>query len=413
MQRIEIREVSKSFDIYPSPMDRLKDLLWLQSKKSTFQALKNISLRVRDGEAFAIIGQNGSGKSTLLQIIAGVQTASQGSVTVNGRVAALLELGAGFNPEFTGRDNVLLNGALMGIGRSEMEARLPLIESFAEIGDFIDNPVKTYSSGMYVRLAFASAINVDPDVLIVDEALAVGDAYFQLKCISKIKEFRKKGKTILYVTHDTQSVKNICDRAIWINDGIDMAMGGATEVVDLYEDFMRKKSAVSVASISEEVNKQPGVPVKNNFTPTKAGEILSVTMDNERLHKGELRKCSYLEKLCFAIEFETYINLPGLVAGLAIFDSEENYVCGLNTKLDGINIEGRCGIHKIDLVFPNIRLCPGTYSLDVGLFEDNAVVNIDYWKRFSSLLVIHEAYLGEGTVILEHLWRVDEQYGQI
>lgn len=404
MARIHVEGISKKFNIYPSPMDRLKDLLWMRSKKTVYTALDNISFDVLDGEAFAIIGQNGSGKSTLLQIIAGVQQSTSGIVSVNGRVAALLELGAGFNPEFSGRDNVYLNGSLMGISRSEMEERMPLIESFAEIGDFINKPVKTYSSGMYIRLAFASAINVDPDILIVDEALAVGDSYFQLKCIAKIKQFRQQGKTILYVTHDTQSVKNICDRAIWIDHGSQMSIGQSTEVVNRYEDFMRQKTSKSVANNSMDLSHEEK-SMRAKHDNYKAGVISIVELNDAPITSDAPMVIDYLDTIRLNIEFELYIDIDNVVVGLAIFDAEDMYVCGLNTKLDQFSVPGTKGVHSVELLLPKLRLCPGTYRVDVGIFEENGVVNIDYLKRCVSILVINSVYLGEGTVILEHTWK--------
>ena len=218
---VDFRGVSKSYPIYSSPSDRLKELLFLNRKTfhRDFWALHDISFNIRRGETFCVIGENGSGKSTLLQIIAGILQTTKGQATVHGRVAALLELGSGFNPEFSGRDNVYLNGAILGLSRKEMDRKFSEIERFAEIGDFIDQPVKTYSSGMAVRLAFAVAIHVDPEILLVDEALAVGDIYFRQRCMRKVHELRERGITIVFVSHAIGDVKSIGDRAMWLNAG--------------------------------------------------------------------------------------------------------------------------------------------------------------------------------------------------
>ncbi len=211
---IEVSHVTKQYKLYDKPMDRLKESLGLSRKKryKEIYALKDVSFNVRRGECVGIIGTNGSGKSTILKIITGVLNPTEGSVAVRGRISALLELGAGFNQEYTGLENIYVNGTVMGFSREEVDARLNDIISFADIGDFINQPVKTYSSGMFVRLAFAVAINIDPEILIVDEALSVGDVFFQAKCYHKFEEFKKAGKTILFVSHDLGSVAKYCDR---------------------------------------------------------------------------------------------------------------------------------------------------------------------------------------------------------
>jgi ABC-type polysaccharide/polyol phosphate transport system ATPase subunit len=243
---VEFRQVYKAYPIYSSPKQRLKEFASLgrRSFHQDFWALRDISFEIPPGESFCVLGENGSGKSTLLQIVAGILRPSSGSVQVRGRVAALLELGAGFNPEFTGRNNVYLNGAILGLRRAEIEERFPLIEEFAEIGDFIDRPVKTYSSGMLVRLAFAVAIHVDPEILLVDEALAVGDIYFRQRCMRKIHELRERGVTILFVSHATADVKAIGDRAMWLDGGSIREIGPTEGVVTKYLAAMLEKDSV-------------------------------------------------------------------------------------------------------------------------------------------------------------------------
>jgi ABC-type polysaccharide/polyol phosphate transport system ATPase subunit len=233
---VEFNGVSKAYPVYDSPRNRLVELLTFgaYSRHRKFLALDNLSFTVAPGEVFCIVGANGSGKSTLLQIVAGVMSPSSGEVRVAGRVAALLELGAGFNPEFTGRDNVYLNGTVHGFSKREIDRRFAEIETFAEIGEYIDRPVKTYSSGMVVRLAFAVAISVEPEVLIVDEALAVGDTYFRHKCMRRVHELKARGTTILFVSHAVADVKAIGDRALWLERGRLMALGGVDDVVERY-----------------------------------------------------------------------------------------------------------------------------------------------------------------------------------
>lgn len=236
MTAVQLHEVSKSYAIYDSPGNRLKELATLNRCHfhRDFWALRDLSFEIRRGETFCIIGENGSGKSTLLQLIAGILQPTSGDLAVNGRVSALLELGSGFNPEFTGRDNIYLNGSILGFSNREIDQRYGEIAAFAEIGDFIDQPVKTYSSGMVVRLAFAVAIHVDPEILLVDEALAVGDIYFRQRCMRKVHELRARGITILFVSHAIGDVKALGDRTLWLENGQVKELGDTDMVVARY-----------------------------------------------------------------------------------------------------------------------------------------------------------------------------------
>jgi lipopolysaccharide transport system ATP-binding protein len=247
---IKVSDVTKLFSIYDKPVDRLTNILFgrEQSKKEQFVALKNVSFSIKKGQTVGILGKNGSGKSTLLQIICKTLTAESGRVDVTGRIAALLELGTGFNPDFTGRENVYLNARVLGLGKREIESRFDDILAFAEIGDFIDRPMKTYSTGMFVRLAFAVAINVSPDILIIDEALAVGDARFQAKCFDKIREIKEGGATILFVTHDVGSIRQLCDNAIWLDGGEVRMIGDVLGVTSKYMEFMFQDEETDAAS---------------------------------------------------------------------------------------------------------------------------------------------------------------------
>jgi lipopolysaccharide transport system ATP-binding protein len=242
---VAFSRVSKSYSIYGAPGDRLKELATFNQRRfhQDYWALRDVSFEIQRGETFCVVGENGSGKSTLLQICAGILQPTAGEVTVNGRVAALLELGSGFNPEFSGRDNVYLNGAILGLSTKNMDQRFPEIEAFAEIGEFISQPVKTYSSGMVVRLAFAVAIHLDPEILLVDEALSVGDVYFRQRCMRKVHELRARGITILFVSHSTGDIKALGDRALWLERGNPMALGKTDLVVTKYLAAMAAKDA--------------------------------------------------------------------------------------------------------------------------------------------------------------------------
>jgi len=245
MAAVSLTGISKRYNIYERPVDRLKEMLW-RNKRSfhrEFWAVRNVDLQCQAGKTTALIGPNGSGKSTLLQIMAGVITPTTGQVNITGRVTAILELGAGFQPEYTGRENVMLNGMILGISREEMLKRLDTIAEFADIGDFFDQPVKSYSSGMVVRLAFAVATTVDPDVLLVDEALAVGDMSFQVKCFKKCLSLQEAGKTIVLVTHDMETVSKHCDHVILLNGGQVLVQGRPELVVPQYEQLMNAGAA--------------------------------------------------------------------------------------------------------------------------------------------------------------------------
>lgn len=245
MSLISFQGVSKSYPIYRRPSDRLKELLFFNRRRfhEDFWALRDLTFDVRRGETFCIVGENGSGKSTLLQIVAGILSPTTGTAHVSGRVSALLELGSGFNPEFSGRDNVYLNAAILGFSRAQVDRIYRNIEEFAEIGDFIHQPVKTYSSGMVVRLAFAVAIHVDPEILIVDEALAVGDIYFRQRCLRKVHELRNRGITILFVSHSAGDVKALGDRTMWLDHGCIRALGETDKVVAQYLAAMVEKDS--------------------------------------------------------------------------------------------------------------------------------------------------------------------------
>ena len=261
---IQVKDLTKMYKLYDKPSDRLKEALGLTRKKlyKEHYALHDVTFDINEGECVGIIGTNGSGKSTILKIITGVLTPTQGEVKVDGRISALLELGAGFNMEYSGLENVYLNGTMIGFSKEEIDARLDDILEFADIGDFIHQPVKTYSSGMFVRLAFAVAINIDPEILVVDEALSVGDVFFQAKCYHKFEEFKKQGKTILFVSHDLSSVSKYCDRVILLNKGVKLDEGSPKQMVDLYKQLLVGQDPVK----QQEADKEKKAAVQSEGT---------------------------------------------------------------------------------------------------------------------------------------------------
>ena len=276
---IQVKDLNKIYKLYDKPMDRLKESLGLSHKKryKEHYALRGVSMDIRQGETVGIIGTNGSGKSTILKIITGVLNPTSGSVEVDGRISALLELGAGFNQEYNGIENIYLNGTMIGFSREEIDAKLDGILEFADIGDYVYQPVKTYSSGMFVRLAFAVAINIDPEILIVDEALSVGDVFFQAKCYHKFEEFKKMGKTILFVSHDLSSVSKYCDRVILLNKGEKLAEGSPKEMIDIYKQVLVGQYAVAEEEhgtnlLDDEEISAKAAQKAANATPRKVGD---------------------------------------------------------------------------------------------------------------------------------------------
>lgn len=265
---IQVKNLVKAYKLYDKPKDRLKEALGLGKKQVYRQhyALNNINIEIYKGETVGIIGTNGSGKSTILKIITGVLNPTEGQVTVNGRISALLELGAGFNMEYNGIENVYLNGTMMGFSEKEIEEKLPEILEFADIGDYVHQPVRTYSSGMFVRLAFAVAINIEPEILIVDEALSVGDVFFQAKCYHKFDEFKKMGKTIVFVSHDLGSISKYCDRVLLLNQGTILGEGSPKEMIDAYKRVLVGQYELPedqpAAGLSEEIWRQPAAADK-------------------------------------------------------------------------------------------------------------------------------------------------------
>lgn len=289
MNAVEFERVSKSYSIYETPVDRFRELLTFgrRSLHRDFWALRDLSFEIRRGEVFCIVGENGSGKSTTLQLLAGILQPTEGTVRAGGRVAALLELGAGFNPEFTGRDNVYLNASILGLSKGEIDRRYRQIEEFAEIGDFIRQPVKTYSSGMVVRLAFAVAINVEPEILLVDEALAVGDIYFRHRCMRKVHELRARGVTIVFVSHAIADVKAIGDRVLWLEHGRAVSIGETDTVLDAYLAAMSEKEGRAELQMSRSFA-QPGpvetvrsIPNVDHRRGDGRAEVLGITILNE------------------------------------------------------------------------------------------------------------------------------------
>jgi lipopolysaccharide transport system ATP-binding protein len=359
---VSVHGVSKLYRLYERPADRIVEALSLNRlrRHKDFWALKDVSLSVGRGETLGIVGPNGCGKSTLLQIICGVLEPTTGRVATQGRVAALLELGAGFNPEFTGRENVYLNGEILGLSRSQIEKALPEIERFADIGEFLDRPVKTYSSGMYVRLAFSTAINVSPDILVVDEALAVGDAVFANRCVRKFEEIRKRGVTVVFVSHDLSLVKLISDRAVFLLNGRIEAEGEPSHVINRYIGVVLERQKAFDAG----ERRRPALEATHRHGDRLA-EVIAVELIGR---DGEpARVVESGEPVVVRVTSQFHAEQPDPMVGIMIRTRIGMDVYGTNTKLEKLSL-GHC--HPGDTLEVEFHfdcwLAPQEYTLTVA-----------------------------------------------
>lgn len=392
---IEMQHITKTYNMYQKPSDRFKEALnpFKKSYHELFYALNDVSLAVKKGEMIGFVGENGSGKSTILKIITGVLTPTSGTLRIEGKISALLELGSGFNPEYSGYENIFLNGLVLGFSREEMLARVDDVIQFADIGDHLYQPVKTYSSGMFVRLAFAVAINVDPDILIVDEALAVGDLEFQLKCMEKFTEIKNSGKTILFVSHDINSIRRFCDRTFWMKNGKVVASGDTMDVTTDYENFLKKKS---IKTIDREKNsREESIP---DIVEVNRAQLLNKEY-------APLDIVTQDEKVIVKIEYTVKNDqIPSPVCGVAIRTVDNHYVCGLNTLLDHVTIPWQKGENVLYLEYQKMSLLTGEYYFDIAFFEEHATVPLVYQTKFLTMFITGR-YAGEGIVILDHQWK--------
>lgn len=389
---IEIREVVKDYPVYGTPSQRLLSLLRPSGDlaRQYFRALDGVNLSVPRGETVGIIGRNGAGKSTLLQILCGTVRPTTGSVKIHGRFAALLELGAGFNPDFSGLDNVFLSASLLGLSRRDVEQKLDSIIAFADIGDFLNRPVKTYSSGMYVRLAFAVAIHTDPDVLIIDEALSVGDIRFQMKCLAKIEEIRARGATILFVSHSLEQIKRFCQTALWLEGGKVKLHGEASFVADRFRDYELGKEQAAVTDVD--------APFQNPQSGAIPSHIDVVSLSTDMLAPFE----PLTVDITYTVKDE---RIPGLLIGVAIKGMDGLHIFGPNTYLERVEIPNSRGSHRISYHIPSMPLLTGTYRVDVGLFTDKGLICLDYLSEVS-VFTVAAPYFSEGVVYIPHEWKV-------
>lgn len=401
---ISVKNLTKTYRIFGHPGDRIKQAFTLGRMRfhREFTALKNVSFEIKKGETVGIIGRNGSGKSTLLQLICGILKATSGSAQVNGRVSALLELGAGFNPEFTGRENVYFQGAVMGLKRSEIDERFDEIVGFADIGEFIDQPVRIYSSGMFVRLAFAVAVNVDPDILIVDEALAVGDMEFQERSISRMKNLQSKGTTILLVTHAIPAVRNFCQRAVWLDGGDVLMSGDAAEVCFAYQQRVDQELHKQRQINPDAPNSAPSTRGKHPSGSDKIITVTGATVDAQQLNVGENLT------VCFSLHFSDLAqSVSEFGLGVQIHNDHGRLVAIFNTIRDNIFLMG--SVREVRLTLPRTSFIPGRYWISANVCDRHVMFAYDEFQRCASFEVLPEFSQSgiprwEGEVACEHAW---------
>ena len=372
---IQVKDLSKVYKLYNKPSDRLKETLGFHVDAREHYALKHVNFEIRKGETVGIIGTNGSGKSTILKIITGVLNPTGGEVNVDGRISALLELGAGFNMEYTGIENVYLNGTMLGFTKEEIDERLDNILEFADIGDFVNQPVKSYSSGMFVRLAFAVAINIDPEILIVDEALSVGDVFFQAKCYRKFEDFKKEGKTILFVSHDLGSITKYCDRAILLNQGEKIFEGTPNEAGDIYKKVLVHQFDPSELETDSRMNDVEDVSanwkdsVVVNPKLIEYGEkIAEITdyaiLDDKGLITNTLMKGSTFS-VRMKVDFHEEIKEP--IYAFTIKNLQGIEITGTNTMYEKADVKGKKEGESQEITFTQkLDLQGGEYLISLG-----------------------------------------------
>ena len=349
-----------------------------RNSREELWALKDVSFAIERGKTLGLIGPNGSGKSTVLKLITRILEPTSGQVVVQGRVSALIELGAGFHPDLTGRENVYLNGSLLGFGRNEMKGKFDSIVEFSELEKFIDVPIKHYSSGMHMRLGFAVAIHVDPDILLIDEILAVGDQAFQNKCLGKIGELKSQGVTILFVSHDLEAVRNLCPSAIWLENGVIQESGTTDRVIDSY---LNNVTALTEARLSRER------PTRDNENRWGSGEVEITEVRFLDAQGRERRAFKTGEQMVVRLRYQAHTEVQQPVFGLAIYASDGVQINGPNTKLSDYTVESVEGAGEIDYIVDVLPLLEGTYELSVAVHDQDGLHTYDHQHRMHTFIV--------------------------
>ena len=412
---IKVENVDKIYFLYERSIDRLKEAIYPKRGRyhREYYALRNISFDVKKGETFGIIGTNGAGKSTLLKLITGVATPSNGSIVKNGKISALLELGAGFNKNYTGRENIYLNGTMMGYTRDEMEKRVQDILDFADIGEFIDQPVKTYSSGMFARLAFAVAINVEPDILIVDEALSVGDVFFQNKCYKKFEELRQQNTTVIFVSHDIGTVRRLCTRVLWIEHGEQQMLGDSGEVCTEYTNSILEKrgKAVDKEGVLEQRNGQyevnhfdlenyPSISYTSESILNPDVKIISAFISD--VNGNRVSNCEISKIYTLSVIFESQIDIDNCIVGFVIETVKGLWIINCNSILSGgkkVFKVHKNSFNRVDFCFTFPEISNGDYVVGVAVSKGDSL-NFKVLSWLYNVLYLQVSNSGDTSAVL-------------
>jgi lipopolysaccharide transport system ATP-binding protein len=386
---VRATNLTKHYEVYKRPADRLIEMVTRRPRHTTFAALEDVSFDVGRGETVGIIGQNGAGKSTLLKLLCGVSKPTSGSITTEGTIASILELGTGFHPEFSGRDNAALNAAILGLSAEEMKRKLPAILEFSELGSFIERPVKTYSSGMYMRLAFSVAVNVDPDVLVIDEALAVGDGHFQKKCIDKILEFQERGKTILFCSHALYHINALCRRTLWLDHGRGMRFGDSNDVVHEYEQFLLERDQ-TMPSVEETGRPLSPVRISSVTICDAAGNERKTFARGDDVHV-RMRVVSQDQKQPVHV----------LVGVNRVADDLQCFAVG--THADGVLPLAGANEYEVRLQLLDVPLLRGDYSVIAYAGDENAMTVFDRHDVRPAFSIVGDRW-EVGLISVRHRW---------
>ena len=385
-------DLTKHYQIYRKPADRLLEMITRRRRHTTLAALEGVSFDVERGETVGVVGQNGAGKSTLLKLLVGVTQPTRGTLQTHGSIASILELGTGFHPDFSGRDNAALNAAILGLSAEEIRRRLPAILEFSELGHFIEQPVKTYSSGMYMRLAFSVAVNVDPDILVIDEALAVGDGHFQKKCVDKIREFQERGKTILFCSHAMYYITSVCRRALWLDGGKAIRFGPALDVVHDYETFLLERSKTHPAT--ETPTERPPSPVRI--------EAVEVCDTNGVSTSTFTRGADVIVRL--RIHSESASQPVHVIVG--VNRSADDFQCfAVGTHGDGVPPLSGSTDYDLRLKLLDVPLQRGDYSIIAYAGDENAITVFDRRDLVPAFSIAGDRFEA-GLISVRHRWDV-------
>ncbi|QXC62821.1 ABC transporter ATP-binding protein [Aquihabitans sp. G128] len=408
---IVVDHVSKSFRLQTDRAHSVKELITRRDRKSGadhFQALNDVSLEIPKGSMYALVGHNGSGKSTLLRCIAGIYQTTSGSVRVDGRISTLLELGAGFHPDLTGRENVYMNATILGMSKKQIDAVYDDIVAFAGVEQFIDSPVKVYSSGMYVRLGFSVAVHVDPEILIIDEVIAVGDAEFQRRCFDHLYALRKKGVTVVVVTHGLNTVESMCDGAAWLDHGVLQLTGTGPEVAAAYMDKVNAAERAEREAADEALAEELGETTASGSSKPVQVEDVQITAVEFLDGDGEVSPFGvHRDPFTLRVHYDAIRPVPSPVFGIALFSSTQVHITGTNTKIDGVDLGTISGTGHVDFAVDALPLTPGDYEITVAISDEYVQHNFDRREREYHLKVRHGGRLApEGFMDLRGSWSV-------